>query len=118
MTLAGSGTFIFSAANSESGSIVVASVGATLTLSGPNGSLRGMAGLTLDGGSVLNLDSSAGNEISQDRIADSLALIGNGGALNLIGNSSAATTETLGTLVLGSARRMSASSPAARKRPR
>ena len=111
ITYVGSGSFNLSNADTYGGSTTLG-IGAgsgligsgltTLTLSGAGGSLLNTSAITINDGASLSLDSSAANQTSQNRIADSLGITSNGGALNLLGNGSAATTETLGTLALGS----------------
>lgn len=96
------GPFVFTNANTYSGGTTLKNATTILTLSGANGSISGTSAITLNGGSVLNLDSTVANQNSQDRIADALGIISNGGTLRLLGSASAATTETVGTLTLGS----------------
>ena len=54
------------------------------------------------GGANLTLDNTYGNEASQNRIADTAAIILGGGSFNLLGNPAAATTETIGSLAVNS----------------
>jgi fibronectin-binding autotransporter adhesin len=79
----------------------------TIIVRGTNGALTGTSQITLNRNSALTLDSTsinadtgntAGNQTSQDRIPDSTPLIYHQGALNMIANASASTTETVGTL--------------------
>ena len=112
LTLAGGGVFSFSTANSYSAATTLGALaatssvstlpGTTLTLSGAGGSIQSTSAITLNGGSVLNLDSTAANQTLQNRIADSMGITSNGGAINLLGNGSSSTTETVGTLTIGS----------------
>ncbi len=105
LTFAGPGVFRLSGANTYTGAVNVATSGTTLTLSGANGSLLTVNSLTLGGGATLNLDSttaSGGNHGNQDRISDALAVSANGATINLLGVDGAATSETFGSIVLGS----------------
>ena len=102
LAISGAGTFNFSAANSYTGSTTLATPGANLILSGANGSLQTTSAITLNGGSSLTLDSTVANHGTLDRIADALPIAASGATINLIGNASAPTTETVGTLNLGS----------------
>jgi hypothetical protein len=61
-----------------------------------------LSSLTLNNNSALNLDSTGANHTSQNRLADNLTINSSGGVVNLLGNSSVATTETVGTLQLNS----------------
>jgi fibronectin-binding autotransporter adhesin len=100
LTIAGSGAFNFTNANTYSGSTTVFT--GTLNLSGANGAVQNTSAIALGAGTVLNLNSAGANHTTQDRIADSTPITSNGGFINLLGNSSAATSETLGTLTTGS----------------
>ena len=101
----GASTFIFNNANTYSGATTLSTSAAVLTLNGVNGSIQNTSAITLNGGSTLNLDStdaSGGNHTGQDRIKDSTGITANGSTINLLGSASAATTETVGTLTIGS----------------
>ena len=63
--------------------------------------LLNTSGITLGAGTILNLDSAvAGN--NNNRIGDTVGIVSNGGFINLLGNSGANTSETIGTLTTGS----------------
>jgi hypothetical protein len=97
--IAGSGGFNFTNAETYSGSTTVFT--GALTLSGANGSILNTSGITLGAGTTLNLDSaSAGN--NNNRIASGTTITSNGGFINLLGNSSQNTSQTVGTLGVAS----------------
>jgi hypothetical protein len=97
--IAGSGGIRFTNANTYSGSTTVFT--GTLTLSGANGSILNTSSITLGAGTTLNLDSaSAGN--NNNRIASGAPITSNGGFINLLGNSSQNTSQTVGTLGVAS----------------
>ena len=102
LTLGGAGAFNFAGANTYTGATNVSTFGANLTLSGANGSIATTASISLNAGTSLVLDSTAANHSSQNRIADSTTITSRGGTISLIGNSGTPTTETLGTLSIGS----------------
>ena len=99
LTIAGSGNFNFTNANTYSGSTTIFT--GSLTVSGA-GAIANTSGISLNAGTTLNLDSTAGNHPTQNRIADSTTITSNGGFLNLLGNAGTPTTETVGTLAVGS----------------
>jgi autotransporter-associated beta strand protein len=101
LPVAGSGAFTFSNANTYSGATILGGL-STLNLTGANGSILNTSSLTINGGATINLDSTAANQASQNRLADTLGITSTGGTINLLGNSSASTTETVGTLSIGS----------------
>jgi fibronectin-binding autotransporter adhesin len=92
--IAGNGGVNFSAANTYTGTTTLSTAGATLTLSGANGSLATTA-ITLGGGSTLTLDNTTAN--NTNRIGDTVGISSNGATINLKGGSG---TETIGTLTL------------------
>jgi autotransporter-associated beta strand protein len=94
LTLAGTGTITFSAANTYAGTINLSTNGVTLNLNG-SGSILNSTALTLNGGSVLNLDNTATN--NTNRVANTAGIASSGGTVNLKGS---AATETLGTMNL------------------
>ncbi len=99
---ANTGNFTFTASNSFTGGLTLNNLNGALTLSG-SGSILGVTAIAVNGGATLTLDSSAsGNEPNNNRIADSTIVTLAGGTFNLVGNSSAATSETIGGLTLGS----------------
>jgi autotransporter-associated beta strand protein len=101
--LPGNGGFNFSGANTYAGSTTLSTAGASLTLSGANGSILNTSAITLNGGSFLTLDNTgvAGNN-NGNRIASTLGITSNGATLTMLGNSNAASSQTVGTLTLGS----------------
>ncbi len=104
LSLGGVGSFAFSGQNTYSGATTLSTFGTTLVLSGANGSIQNTSAITLAGGTQLTLDSSvSGNHTAQDRIKDTLGITSTGGTLTLTGNATTPTTETVGTLTLGSA---------------
>ena len=102
LTTAGVGILNLTGANTFSGGLTLSTSGNGVTLAGAAGSATSISSLTLLGGSTLNLDSSTANHAGQNRLADNLAVNSSGGIFNLIGNGSVATTETVGTLNVGS----------------
>jgi fibronectin-binding autotransporter adhesin len=92
-----SGAFIFSGSNSYSGAITLLNANTSLTLGG-SGTLANAAGLTLGGGSVFTVDDTGTNVAN--RLASTLAVNSNGGQINLLGNSSAASADQIGPLNL------------------
>jgi autotransporter-associated beta strand protein len=103
LTVAGAavnGGFTLNAANTYTGSTTLATAGASLILSGANGSILGTTAITLNAGSTLNLDNTAAN--NNNRIAATLGITSNGGTFNLLGNAGTPTAQTVGTLTLGS----------------
>ncbi len=107
ITYIGSGSFNLSNADTYSGSTTIGiGVGSsltgsgltTLTLSG-SGSILNTSALTINGGASLTLDNTTAN--SANRLADNLGITSNGGTITLLGNNSV-TTETVGTLTIGS----------------
>lgn len=96
LTIAGSGVISLGGENTYSGSTTVFT--GTLRVSGAGGSIRASSGVTLGAGTTLTLDSTGGNEASQDRIGNAVTITSKGGFINLLGNSLAATTETVGQL--------------------
>jgi autotransporter-associated beta strand protein len=97
LTIGGSGTMVFGGANTYTGATNIST--GTLTLSGANGSITGTSGITLGAGTILNLDNTAVN--NNNRIASGTGITSNGGFVNLLGSSTAATSQTIGTLTLG-----------------
>jgi autotransporter-associated beta strand protein len=100
LTIGGSGAYTFTGANTYFGSTTVFT--GTLNLSGANGSIQNTSAIALGAGTVLNLNSTGANHASQNRIGDATGIASSGGFINLLGNSSAATTETVGTLTTAS----------------
>ncbi len=99
LTITGNGVVNLSGANTYAGSTSVFT--GTLTVSDTNGALLNTSGITLGAGTTLNLDSAvAGN--NNNRIGDTIGIVSNGGFINLLGNSAANTSETIGTLTTGS----------------
>ena len=96
VTLLG-GNVTLTAANTYTGSTTVS--GGTLTLSGVNGALASTTALNLNRGGTLLLDNSGSNNTNRVNDAGSVNL--NGGTLNYVGSSSAASTETFGAVTLG-----------------
>jgi hypothetical protein len=101
LTLAGSstvlsptGSFVFSGANSYSGALTLLNGNATLTLNG-NGTLKNISGVGLGSGTSLILDDSTA-PIS--RLGSAINVTSKGGTLTIIGNSTATTSESIGTL--------------------
>jgi len=72
LTIGGSGAFTFTGANSYSGSTALFT--GTLNVSGASGAIASSSGLSLGAGTILNLDSTAGNHTTQDRIGDSTTI--------------------------------------------
>lgn len=104
LTLAGtgsvqtpSGQFIFSGADSYSGAITLLNANTSLTLGG-NGTLTSATGLNLGGGTVFMLDNTGTNVVN--RLAATLPVNSNGGTINLLGSSTAATADQIGALNL------------------
>jgi fibronectin-binding autotransporter adhesin len=97
LTLGGNGTFVFTAANSYSGSTSVFTGG--LTLNG-NGTILNTSAISLNAGTSLILDNAAGTNVNQ-RIAATTGVNTNGGIFSLIGDG-VATSQTIGTLAVGS----------------
>ena len=95
---------------------------ASLTFAGaPTGTITttvpGSAGLTINTGGTVTLDNTSVNSLN--RINDAVPVVLNGGALNFLGNASAASSETLGhalTLSSGNST-ISAANQGARPRP-
>ncbi|HZJ15340.1 MAG TPA: autotransporter-associated beta strand repeat-containing protein, partial [Chthoniobacteraceae bacterium] len=100
LTIGGSGAFTFTGANSYSGSTTLFT--GALNVSGTSGAIASSSGLSLGAGTILNLDSTAGNHTTQNRIGDNTTITSSGGFINLLGNDSANTTETVGTLAVAS----------------
>ena len=98
LRVAGSGVVTLTNANTYAGSTSIFT--GTLTLSN-NGSLVNTSSVTLGAGTTLNLDSSSGAN-NNNRIGDSVGITSNGGFINLLGNGSVNTSETVGTLTTGS----------------
>ena len=94
LTFGGAGAFNFTGANSYSGSTSLGSNGTTLSLKGATGTLA-TSSISLEGGTSLNLDNTAGN--NADRIGNSIAISSRGATIALKGSSA---TETLGALTL------------------
>jgi autotransporter-associated beta strand protein len=94
--LSGNGGFTLTAANTYTGTTTLSTNGATLTLSGANGSLATTA-ITMLGGSVLNLDNTVTNNSS--RVGSTVPIGSAGGTINLKG---ASGTQTLGQITLNS----------------
>lgn len=102
LTTAGAGQIALSNANTLSGDLILASAGNAVTFAGANASALNLASLTINGGAILNLDSSNQNHATQNRLRDNMTVTSAGGTFNLLGNGSAATTETVGTLQVNS----------------
>lgn len=100
------GTQTLTGVNTYTGPTSV-SVG-TLTLAG-GGSVLGTSAVSVQSGSSLVLDNTA--TVVGNRVADSLAISVSGGQVSLIGNASAAVTETLGALQLSGGSTVSAAQP-------
>ena len=103
LTLVGRGTLVLQAANTNSGAVTIS--GGTLQLSGA-GALTGLTAsstLTVYTGGILALDNSGAAANNQtNRIADAAPIALAGGMIQLFGNATAATSETLGNVVLSS----------------
>src|SRR5437762_209326 len=84
----GNGGFNFSGANTYSGSTTINTNGASLTLSGANGSIQNTSAISLTSGAILTLDSTGANHASQDRILDTRGISSGGGFINMLGNAS------------------------------
>ena len=101
LTLVGRGTLTLQAANTNSGAVTIS--GGTLRLSGA-GALTGLTAsstLTINTGGILALDNSGAAANNQtNRIADAAPIALAGGMIQLFGNATAATSETLGNVVL------------------
>ncbi len=96
LTIAGSGKFNFTNANTYAGATSVFT--GSLTLSGA-GSILNTSGIALGAGTALTLDSSAVQ--NANRISDGTTITSSGGIIRLIGNASG-TVETVGTLGVAS----------------
>ncbi len=94
LTLAGGGGFVFSNANTYSGTTSLINSGTALTLNGANGSLATTA-ISLDGGTTLTMDNTAA--VNTNRILDTTGITSRGATIALLGTS---CTETVGTLAL------------------
>ncbi|HLX59895.1 MAG TPA: autotransporter-associated beta strand repeat-containing protein, partial [Planctomycetota bacterium] len=94
LTLQGGGAFTFNNANSYTGTTALVGSGTTLNLGTANGALA-TPSITLDGGTVLNLDNTVTN--NTNRILDTTGLTSKGATIALKGGSA---TETVGTLTL------------------
>ena len=92
--IAGNGGFNFTAANTYTGTTTLSTLGASLTLSGANGSLATTA-ITLAGGTLLTLDNTVANNSS--RIGSSVPIGSSGATISLLGSSA---TQTVGPLTL------------------
>ncbi len=92
------GGFVFQNANTYAGATTLSTLGTSLTLNG-GGSILSTASITLGGGTVLTLDNTT-NSLGT-RIASAQTINANGASFALIGNS-AGTSQTVGTLALGS----------------
>ena len=112
LTLVGRGTLALEAANTNSGAVTVS--GGTLRLSGA-GRLTGLTAsstVTINTGGILALDNSGAAANNQaDRIADTAPIALAGGVIQLFGNATAATSETLGNVVLSSGQALIALTP-------
>lgn len=95
---AGRGTLNLTAVNTFSGTMTVNSDGGTLTLSG-NGSLLNANAININQNGVLRLDNSGTN--NSNRVNDVIAIGVNGGEIVLVGNATAAVTETTGPINTG-----------------
>ena len=104
------GAFLFTGNNSYSGQITLLNDQTSLILGG-NGSLSTLtsspAGITLNGGSSLILDNSSDNNNpgavnSSTRLASTVGITSLGGNFTLLGSSSGSTSQTVGTLTIGS----------------
>lgn len=95
-TLNPTGSFLFSGNNSYTGALTLLNANTSLTLSG-GGTLRSASGITLGGGSFLNLDDSTTNAV---RLNSAMPILSNGGTISLIGNSSVNSADGFGTLSL------------------
>ncbi len=98
LSKAGSGNLKLTNANTYSGGTKINN--GTLILTGSNGAAASSAGFTLYYATTLQLDNSAAN--NGNRLGDSAALGLAGGTLAFQGNTSAASSETTGTLTLNS----------------
>lgn len=95
---AGRGTLNLTAVNTFSGTMTVNNDGGTLTLSG-NGSLLNANAININQNGVLRLDNSGTN--NSNRVNDVISIGLSGGDLVLVGNATAAVTETLGPINTG-----------------
>ncbi len=102
------GAQILTGANTYTGPTSVTS--GTRTLAG-GGSALGTSAISVSSNASLVLDNSA--SVVGDRVADSLAISVAGGEVSLIGNASAAVSETLGTLQFSGGAAVNATQPGA-----
>ena len=98
-TINPSGQFIFSGAAGYNGAITLLNSGTSLTLNG-SGTLLSATGITLGGGSALTLDDLTSGNAGSARLVSNLAVSSKGGTINVLGSSTAASSEQIGALSL------------------
>src|SRR5262249_36934713 len=93
-TLSNNGTFVLAGTDSSTSTVTIN--GGTLTLSGSNGALSAVSGITVNTGGTLTLDNTAAN--NTNRINDAANVSLGGCTLIHLGRGAAASTEPVAAL--------------------
>ena len=99
LSQSGTGTLQLTAPDTYTGATTV--YAGTVILGG-NGTILGSTSLVVNQGGALTLDNNTGGLNNPNRIADTATLTLNGGTFNYTGNTTAPSTETIGTIILNS----------------